>query len=151
MTRKESRCNRVTFLIIIFLIIFSGCATKEAIKGVSDEEALRERVMAYWNHKTKEEFDKSYGYEDPLFRKRVSMVQYIKSFNTERAVWTDAATENLKMEGESAIVDMKVKVKIFVTPSKNIEQDVLFKEKWVKVDGMWYHVPQKSGERRSVD
>jgi len=142
--------ERVAFTFIFFLIIFSGCAKKEAIKSVSDEEVLRGRVTAYWNHKVKEEFDRSYEYEDPLYRKKVGLVNYIKSFNTERAGWTNSAVEGLKIENESAIVDMKLRVRIVVKPSKNLEQDVLLKEKWVKVDGIWYHVPQQFMERRST-
>jgi hypothetical protein len=149
--KKENSCNKVSFFIIIFLIIFSGCATKEAVKGVSDEEVLRERIMAYWNYKVNEEFDRSYDYEDPLYRKMVNRVKYIQGIHTSRAKWTGVEIENLKIEGESAIVDMKVKMKIVVTPSKNIEPDALLNEKWVKVSGTWYHVPQKFRERQNPD
>jgi hypothetical protein len=134
---------------IFFLIIFLGCAKKDAIRKISDEEILRERVTAYWNHKVKQEFDKSYEYEDPLYRKKNNMVNYIRSFNTARAGWYGAGIEGLKIEGDSAIVDMKVRVKIIVSPSGSIEQDTPLKEKWVKVAGIWYHVPQKFKERQS--
>ncbi len=136
---------------IFLLTIFSGCVTKEARKDVSDEEVLKERVMAYWQHKVRQEFDKSYGYEDPLFRKKISIVNYIKGFNTARAGWSGASIEGLKIEGDSAIVDMKVRVKITVSSSGNIEQDVALKERWVKVDGLWYHVPQRFKDRQSAN
>jgi len=142
----------VTYLGMIFLLtIFSGCVTKEAVKNVSDEEVLRERVIAYWNHKIRQEFDKTYEFEDPLFRKKINIVNYIKGFNTARAGWTGASVEGLKIEEDSAIVDMKVRVKITVSSSGNIEQDVQLQEKWVKVDGLWYHVPQKFKGRQSAN
>lgn len=136
---------------IFFLTILVGCVTKEARKDISDEEVLRERIMAYWNHKVKQEFDKSYEYEEPLFRKKMTIVNYIKGFNTAKASWSGASIEGLKIEGDSAIVDMKVRVKIVVSSSGNIEQDVALKEKWVKVDGLWYHIPQKFKERQSAN
>ena len=133
-------------LVIFFLIIFSGCATKEAVRNISEDEVLRERVMTYWGHKIRQEFEKSYSYEDPYYRKRFNMVNYIRGIDTARASWTSSTIEGLKIEGDSAIIDMKVKLRITVTPSvKNIEQEVPIKETWVKVDGIWYHVPKKSG------
>ncbi len=136
---------------IFFLTIFSGCVTKEARKDLTEEEILRQRIMAYWEFKIRQAFDKSYDFEDPLFRKKMTLVNYIKGFNTARAGWSGASIEGLKIEGDSAIVDMKVKVRIFASPSKPIEQDVALKEKWVKVDGLWYHVPQKFKERQSAN
>lgn len=133
------------YVVAIFcLIIFTGCATKEAVRSLPDEEVLRERIVAYWNHKVKQEFDKSYEYEDPYFRGKINMVNYIKSFHTGKSEWSGAKIEGLKIEGDSAIVDMKVMLKVVVSSSRNVEQDVPIEEKWVKADGIWYHVPKKS-------
>jgi len=137
--------------VIFFLIIFSGCAKKEAVRNISEEDVLRERVMVYWDHKIKQEFDKSYEYEDPLFKKKVNMVNYIKGFNIGKAEWSGAKIEGLKIENESAIVDMKIKLRIIAGASGNIEHDTLVKEKWVKVDGVWYHIPQKFKERHDTN
>lgn len=136
---------------IFFLIIFSGCATKEAVKNISEEEALRERVMAYWDHKVKQEFDKSYEYEDPLFKKKISPVNYMKGFNIGKVEWSGTKIGGLKIENESAIVDMKIKLKIIAGVSGNVEHDTLVTEKWVKVDGVWYHIPQKFKERHDTN
>lgn len=139
--------EKTFYITVIFcLIIFSGCATKEAVRNISEEEVLRERVMTYWGYKISQEFDKGYFYEDPYYRKRLNMVKYIKSIDTARARWTSANVENLQINGDSAIIDMKVKVHITVAPSaRDIEQEFSLKETWVKVDGIWYHVPKKSG------
>lgn len=138
--------NTFYITVIFFLIIFSGCATKEAVRNISEDEVLRERVMTYWGHKISQEFDKSYLYEDPYYRKRLDMVKYIKGIDTARARWTSANVKNLQINGDSAIIDMKVKVHITVAPSaRDIEQEFSLKETWVKVDGIWYHVPKKSG------
>ncbi len=148
-SRIKSYDKEKTFYltVIFFLIIFSGCATKEAVvRNVNEDEVLRERAMTYWGHKVRQEFDKSYTYEDPYYRKRFNMIKYIKSIDTARAKWTSANVENLQINGDSAIIDMKVKVHITVAPSaRDIEQEFSLKETWVKVDGIWYHVPKKSG------
>lgn len=145
------RINLIYLAAIFSLIIFSGCATKEAVKNVSDEDVLRERVMTYWNHKIKKELDRSYEYEDPYYKKKYNMVSYIKSIHTGKAEWSVAKIESLKIDGDSAIVDMKIRMRVVTAPSKNIEHDVPLRETWVKVDGMWYHTQQKFRERQTVN
>jgi len=135
------KVEHLSLTIIFFLIIFSGCATKEAVK-VSDEEVLKERVMAYWNLKMHEEFDKSYQYELPLYRKNVTMVSYIKGFNTRVVKWLGASIDNVKRQDDTAMIDLNVKVKVNVPGLKDPGHDSLIKEKWVKVEGIWYHVPE---------
>jgi hypothetical protein len=51
------------------LIILSGCAKKNAIKQISEEEALRTRIEEFWNYRKKLELDKCYYYEYPLLSK----------------------------------------------------------------------------------
>lgn len=130
-----------------FLIIFSGCSIKDAVKSGSDEEILRDRVMAFWDHKIKEEFDKSYEYEHPLYRKKTGMVQYIGSFNTYVVKWYSAKVDGIHMEGTTALVDLTVRTKVTLPQIKTSEVDSLLSEKWVKVDDVWYHVPGGTDQR----
>lgn len=134
--------------IIFFLIIFSGCVTKEAIKDVSDEEVLRERVMAYWNHKIKQEFDKSYEYEEPFYRKKVNLVKYIKGFRTDLLRWQAAEIREMDVKGDEAIVKLGLKIDVKIPRIKRLESDSLVTEKWVRVEGIWYHVPERATGRK---
>jgi hypothetical protein len=131
------------------LIIFSGCSIKDTVKKGSDEKVLRDRIMAFWNHKINKEFDKSYEYEDPLFRKKISMMNYISSFHAEsaKAKWLEASIESIKLEDDIAKVDMKLKLRLFATASqaKAVEHEVPIREKWVRVDGNWFHVVKQAG------
>jgi hypothetical protein len=54
------------------------------------------------------------------------------------------------MQGETAMVDMKIMIKIYVSSSRDIEHDGFVKEKWVKVDGIWYHIPVKFREHQNA-
>ena len=100
--------------------------------------------MKYWDHKIKEEFDKSYNYEDPLFRKNVSMIKYIQSINTNLIKWVGADIENLRRENDIAYVDMKLKIRVMANPLQYVDKDVYLKEKWISVDGVWYHTSQRN-------
>lgn len=151
MERLRQGGHKFLYSAIFFLIIFTGCATKEAVKSVSDEEVLRDRVMAYWNHKVKEEYDLSYDYEDPFYRKRFNRTKYVKSINIDKRVgWKEVRIGDLKMEGDSATVVIKLRMRIGA-PSAGVEQDVAISERWVKVDGLWYHVQKKSMEQQGTN
>lgn len=126
------------------MLIYTGCA-KNVIKKVSDEDALSERIKIYWNHKIKREFDKSYEYEYPLYKKVVPMVKYIQRFSST-VRWLDASILDMKIKGKNAGVDLTVKTRLILPQVPMKAGDVYSshrKEKWVKADGVWYHVPKK--------
>jgi hypothetical protein len=70
------------------------------------------------------------------------MVKYIKGFNTAVLKWLGATVDNIKRENDSAMVDLTLKVKVKVPGVKDPGHDSSIKEKWVKVEGIWYHVPE---------
>ena len=142
LTGRMQKVERLALRVIFFLIIFTGCATKEAVKSVPEEEILKERVTTYWNYKIHEEFDKSYEYELPLYRKKVSMVRYIKGINTTVLKWLGAKVDMITREDSSAIVDLTLRIQMRLPGLKDAGHDAMIKEKWVKVEGMWYHVPE---------
>ncbi len=144
---KYDEARKFIFLAIFFLIIFPGCSIKDGVKsGSSDEEILRERVVAFWDHKIKGEFDKSYEYELPLFRKKTNMVQYIGSFDTYTVRWRSAKVDKIKVDGTSASVEITIRVEVKLPKIRTSERDSLLTEKWVKADDVWYHVPSTLGE-----
>lgn len=159
------KSNTPLSIIIICLIILWGCAKKEVLNNVPDEEVLRNRVVKYWDHKVKGEFDKSYEYELPLYKTQFSVVSYIKGINTARASWVGAEVGTINMENDNAMVDVKLRIKVIqqalppkagvdfqkqsalVSPN-SVETEALIKEQWIKVDGSWYHVPSKMLKER---
>ena len=141
MNKKNKTLRYKNIFIFFCLIIFAGCSIKDTTKSVSDEEVLRDRVMAYWNDKINQDFDKSYAYEHPLYRKQVNMTKYIGGFNTEVVKWTAAKIEDIKMDGPSAKVGLIITVKVRLPRIKTGEDDSWVKEEWRKVDNVWYHVP----------
>lgn len=130
------------------MIIFSGCSIKDTVKSGSESNkgGLRERVAAYWDHKIKEEFDKSYYFEYPYYRQKVTMVNYIKTFNTSVLKWLAATPDEIKQEDDTAEVKVNLKVRVRPPFMKKYEYDTSVQEKWVKADGIWYHVPPKPME-----
>lgn len=126
---------------ILSLIIFSGCAKKEAIKSATDEEVLRERVMAYWNHRMKQELDKSYEYEDPIYKKKVSLVHYIKRLGVDPVKLIEVKIKGVRLEDATASVDLDTRIELKAPGAPgpfavNMER----KDRWGRIEGVWYHV-----------
>jgi hypothetical protein len=125
------------------LIILSGCAKKNAIRQVSEEEALRTRIEEFWNYRKKLELDKCYYYEYPLLRKKISLVQYIKSFNTELIQWKEFDIRDITIfDRNTAEVKLNIIVLVKMPMVKRFEDETEVTEKWIKVDGTWYHVSE---------
>lgn len=142
-----------SLIAILSLIISSGCAKKEAIKSVSDEEVLRERVMAYWNYRTTQTFDKSYEYEDPIYKKKFSIVYYIKRFGNDPVRLKEVKIKGVRLEDKTAEVDLnrRIEVRAPGAPAPlTLNMDI--KDKWGRIEGIWYHVidgpSAQSGDRK---
>ncbi len=130
------------------LIFFSGCSVKETVKNKSDEEILRDRVTEYWGYKVEEKFDKSYEFEYPVYRKNVSMSNYIRGFRPSMK-WTKAEVQTIAVEDDAAEVAVKVDIKVNMVmpripkPVQHENKGIELRERWVKIDGLWYHVPKQ--------
>jgi len=124
-----------------FLIIFSGCSIKEATKNGPDGGELRDRVATYWQLKVEEDFMKSYEYEAPYYRQQTSVMNYLKSMNTDMVKYLAATPGDVQLDGDSARVNVQLRVRVKPPQMKSDEYNTLLTEKWVKVDGVWYHVP----------
>jgi len=131
------------FIVFFCLIIFLGCATKSEVKKLNEEDLLRARVAEFWDYRIKLELDKCYYYEYPLLRKKINIVNYIKSFNTGFAAWKDYIIKDIKLiDAENAEVQLGIKSTVKIPGTKKFEQDSDITERWITADGIWYHVPK---------
>ena len=134
--------KRVLPVAILLLVFLAGCVTTKAKHNISDEEGLRERVVSYWDYRIKGDLDKSYGYEDPLYRKAVTLVQYIRRSNDIIDVKA-VKVGKVALENDTAQVDLDMQVEVHAPGARPLKTQIQRKEKWGKVDGIWYHVIEK--------
>ncbi len=134
--------SKFAYIIVFFcLIIFTGCSIKEASKNTPDGGDLRARATAYWQLKVNEDFMKCYEYEAPYYRKQESMVKYLKGMNPDLLKYISAVPGDIKIDNDSAVVDVKLRVRVRPPQMKSMEYDSIISEKWVKSEGIWYHIP----------
>jgi hypothetical protein len=130
------------------LIIFAGCSIKDTVKSRGEEDILRERVMEYCNYRVNAEFEKSYPIEDPLYRKKMGLGAYLRKMAGGINEWKSAEVKGLKIMGEDAEVELKVKIMTRFSLSgakagvrlKDVERDTDISHKWKKIGGVWHHI-----------
>jgi hypothetical protein len=130
--------------IIFCLIIFSGCATKETVKSLSDEEVLRERVMAYWNYRVSRELDKAYAYEYPLGK--TDLTKYVQVNSNPMMGYKSYEIKTIREKDEVADVELLIVPWVKVPGAKPLEHATTITDRWVKLEKVWYHVSRSPTE-----
>lgn len=129
---------------IFFLIIFAGCGTKEAVRIGSAEE-LRVRIETYWQHKTREELDKTYEMEYPLYKKQMTLVNYIKKNSNPHVKINGFTIENISYDSDdSAQVKLRMNLTVKAPGAAPFTHNIDRSEHWARIDSKWYHVPSQS-------
>lgn len=106
--------------------------------------------MAYWNYRTTQGFDKSYGFEDPIYRKEVSLVQYIKRLASDPVRLRGVKIKGVHKKDAVARVDLITRVTVRVRGAPPLTVNIDRKDRWGRIEGIWYHVndehfPQSHG------
>ena len=124
--------------VIVGLFLFS-CAQLE--KRVT----LEDRVRNYWMAIVSLDFTKAYGFEYPLYRKMVPLRAYVSRMSGGGIV-TIKSFRVLKKKVSGDRAEVTIKLDMVVKPPferKGLEIHPVRKDVWIRVDGVWYHVPEE--------
>ena len=131
-------------LLSFVLISLMGCASKTEVvpvRGPDDREVLDKRAREYWDlmiNLSPQNVDRVYRYESPFFREKISFPEYIHRFKTRKFV--TAEIKGVEIEGDKAKVAMFLTYRVAL-PNIAKMMPKSEDEKWVKVEGTWYHIP----------
>ena len=142
MINKQRRFKNIIYLFLLFSLVSLVSCAGIIEKPKTEKDALRERVMLYWNYKVKGDFGKAYFIEYPLYRKQYTLDEY-KRVNSNPIV-KYKGYELLSMDKvKDGIynVGMKVYVRLKVPGAKAFENSTILMERWVRDGRKWYHVP----------
>lgn len=135
---KKVRKKIVIFLLFLLALCITQCSPKSQIVKEDEETVLRRRVQEYWSYKIKGEWEKSYLYESPEFRERVSTAAYIDRNKQSIVKWEGFDVLEIWISGEEGHVkvDRKYRYIILQTPKGAFEK--VAEETWIKKEGQWY-------------
>jgi hypothetical protein len=136
---KSGFRNLFLFLLLTYII---GCVKVPSGLEVSPEVLLKERVTAYIVYRTNGEFDKSYLFEDPLYRKMIGEGSYINLMSKGIFKWMKADLLDITMDGDTAIVrvNLQGQPKLPGISMRNITPvEQMIELKWIRIEGQWYN------------
>jgi hypothetical protein len=142
LAKSLSKCCLLCFI----LVSLFGCAAKTEVvpvRGPDDREVLEKRVREYWDmmiELTPKSVEKMYRYESPSFREKVSFAEYIPRFKTRK--FMTAEIKGIQIEGDKANVALFLTYRVALPViGKTLPRSE--DERWVKVEGTWYHIPSE--------
>lgn len=132
---------------LVMLLLIGACAGKQP--RMDTESSLKARVNAYWQHKIKGEFDKTYLLESSDIREKVSLTNYIQA-SAGGTIWMKATIKSVAIEGASATVHVEITYALLgiYCPKDGLTRTV--RDYWHLEDGIWYHCSKLSKKNKKV-
>lgn len=125
-------------LAISLAAMLSGCAGGPS--PARDREALLLRAKEFWKSVQDNDPVTSWKYEELSKKPGWTLQAYLKR---EGIVYDAVEVQDvLSLEGDKALVNVKVTFSVPLLRMNN--QQVVLKDEWVRIDGLWYHAERKS-------
>jgi hypothetical protein len=114
------------------LVVASACSEKAA--------TLEERVQAYWQAREKGKVEQAFTFEKPG---SIEQPTYLKKLATSHVTFTSCVIQSIKEKDDEAEVELQVH---YLLPglSRSVSSSML--DKWVKIEGQWYHLLPLAGD-----
>ena len=135
---KKVRKKIVIFLLFLVALCITQCSPKRQIVKEDEETVLRRRAQEYWSYKIKGEWEKSYLYESPEFREKVSKAAYINQNRRSIVKWEGFDVLEIWISGEEGHVKVDRKYRYIIPQTQKGAFEKVAEETWIKKDGQWY-------------
>lgn len=132
--------NRTLGVLIMFLLLLVSCAPKK-VEPENKEKLLLTRVKAYWDLRIK-----GAGPQERLPFERCGLdpkckEAFLKGGSGNTITYYSYEILGVEYPDENtALVKIKVRYKTPPLLGFSFEQTGTFKDKWVYINGQWYHV-----------
>lgn len=125
----------------LMLLTLAACATT----GGTAEETVAQRAQARWDALVSGDLSAAYGYLSPAYRSSVNSMQYQRRILLQKVRWTGAEYIDSTCLEESCKVRISLSFSLIgaLPGVKRFDGNQEIEENWVKVDGQWWHVPEK--------
>lgn len=131
-------------LAITAIVAVGGCQSGSDA-GDDSVESLKARAVQRWNYLIEKKAEKAYEYLTPGYRKSKSLEQYVAEKSSVGLNWKHASAGKTECEEDvcTVFVSLDYEVSLPNTGGKPIETFAPLREKWVKLNGKWYFLPDK--------
>ena len=135
--RRMLRCLAVPAVAVLAAGLV-GCASGPS--PAKDREVLLQRAQEFWKSVLDNDGVTSWKYEELSKKPGWTLQAYLKR---EGILYEAVQVQDvLSLEGDRALVNVKV---TYSVPLLRLSgQEVVLKDEWVRLDGVWYHADRKS-------
>ncbi len=122
-------------------ILFALCSAAVLACSCHGKAApLNERIQAYWDARVKRQVERAFEFEMPGVMEKQD---YLKKMMATNIAFTKYSIRSIREKADEAEVDLQVE---YLLPglSRPVSSSLL--DKWVRVEGRWYHLLMRAGE-----
>lgn len=132
----QSASRRTLLLHLCAPVVLVGCASASGGRiPASEQQALIERVRAYWKHVAANNRMETWKYEVASQDQTLTLEAYVKRGGlVYDAVEVRAIT---RMEGDQA--DLEVWMRYSVPLARIKRKEVVMRDRWRRINGEWFH------------
>lgn len=130
------------------LALLAGCATSPGPRAVDErprEEVVAERAQSRWDLLVAGRFIEAYAFLTPGARQLRSAERYEAELAGRPVKWTGAKVLETSCEAEFPACEVRVEVGFKVRSSLTgvgwLESRSILEERWIGLDGEWFHAP----------
>lgn len=137
--------SRLALLLVGVFLTLPVCVSWANTPQVeaADEDQVMLRAQKRWAALMDERYEDAYAFLSPGFRAKVSIYKYRNRY-AGRTDWNSSTIKSVECEQDicEVVVDAEYRFK-GVPPFPAYDGKQTFTEKWLKLDGEWWHVPRK--------
>ncbi len=123
---------------VSLMAALSACASGPSPSR--DRAVLLQRAQEFWKSVQDNDPVTSWKYEELSRKPGWTLQAYLKR---EGIVYDAVEVQDvLSLEGDKALVNVKIKYSVPILRMNN--QEVVLKDEWVRIEGVWYHADRKN-------
>ncbi len=140
--------NKQKFATLAFALaaaaMVAGCQPGSE-SGDASVKSLKARAEQRWAYLIEKKAEKAYEYLTPGYRKTKSLEQYIAEKTSVALRWKRATAGETECKEDvcTVFISLEYEVSLPNSGGKPIETFAPLREKWVKLSGKWYFLPDK--------
>ena len=132
---------------LLLPLALAACGGGAAVKVPANDSALEKRSVERWNLLIAHKADKAYDYLSPGTRSTETREKYAADMNNRPVHWQSVTYVDRKCDDPDACT-LQMQATYSVNMSARMGQDVqsatLVWERWIRVNGQWYYLPERS-------
>ncbi|HZX91641.1 MAG TPA: hypothetical protein VFE67_13455 [Rudaea sp.] len=132
---------------LLLPLALAACGGGASVKAPANDSVLEKRSLERWNLLIAHKAEKAYDYLSPGTRSTETREKYASDMNNRPVHWQSVTYVDRKCDDPDACT-LQLQAFYSVNMSARIGQDVqaatVVWERWIRVGGQWYYLPERS-------